>query len=77
MSYFRNVIIESAKEGVAKKIIVVGEDLEDESKFVIFSIDPKTKAEHTLGQVPAQPESVIIQLQGKHFKGQLVRIFAP
>ncbi len=64
--YLRNVVIESAKEGVAKKIIVVGTDPKDQSTFVVFSFNPKTKCEQTLGQVPAQMQSVIIQFQGEH-----------
>ncbi len=68
MSYFRNVIVESAKEGVAKRIIVVGKDPEVQSKFVVFSFDPKTKAERILGQVAAQVDCSITQLQGKHFQ---------
>ncbi len=66
---FRNVMQNSLNKalphrGITKKIIAVGTDSADDSKFVIFSFDPLTRTEITLGQITAQRNSAIIQVQG-------------
>ncbi len=70
MNDFRKAMQESVDRalphrGITKRIIGVGKDPKDVSKFVIFSFNPQTKSESILGQVAQQDDCAIVQLRGK------------
>ncbi len=72
MNDFRKAMQESVDRalphrGITRRIIGVGDDPTDVSKFVIFSFDPLTRTELTLGHFAALDNCVIVQLRGKCF----------